>query len=194
VPRSKSPLSDPDRALFDENLAGIWESTGNTPDQTTGTGYYFIGRHGFGNDGPRGIMKAVEVRVWKDSLDNPRRYGFFVTHVGDDSFMNVLPHEALDALNWNKNRIESYCICKYRLDGDTLYVWQMNEKAAAAAIEKGAMKGTIKRDDKSGSVDIVLTSTTDDLVRFLASAGGKTLFPDSEKGTLHRLKKHDNAT
>ena len=77
---------------------------------------------------------------------------------------------------WNSEAVGGFFIFKYKIEGDTLLLWQMDDDAKRKAIQGGKIKGE----------GIGFTDTTENVARFVASAGD-SLFKE-EVIRLERVK------
>jgi hypothetical protein len=158
---SKSPLSDSQTAKPDEGLVGIWRDS-------TGEVYYHVGHAGKGF--PKGVMRIVEVEHDQEGVKPPNEYLAYSTVLGGKTYLNVVIDaeqvKRLDEKGWKSNAVECYTFVKYRLDGDKLVAWAIDEMAKEQAIKSGKIKGIIPKDDKADT----FTDTTENVARFVANA------------------------
>jgi hypothetical protein len=185
IPYATTPLSDPDKAKLDERLCGRWSHTNTDGETSTWT----IGKPK--RDGaPAGLMVAVS--VWCDK-NHEVDFGdacFFPTVLGDHSYMNVIKFddvERMEARKWDMAKVTRYTFVRYRVEGDTLTIWLMDDKPVAEAIQAGRLKGTVEKEKKSFGKTVTITDTTDNLIRFV-KAEAKALFPDEDRMVLTRIK------
>ena len=71
---------------------------------------------------------------------------------------------------WQAGLVEGYWLLKYRVQGDSLSVWEMDPDVKRRLIEAGKIKGTV---DKNPAF---FTDTTEKLTALLASPEGAELF------------------
>ena len=164
---SKKPLSDAKTSKADQRLVGVWRQA--TPG---GTVYYHIGQAG--KQFPASVMRVVQVTQNQGSVAPPNEYLAFPTVLGDKTYLNVVwggRVKVLDAKGWNADEVDSYTFVKYRVDGDKLAMWIVNEKAKKQAIDGGKVKGVAEANKPA-----TFTGTTEEVARFVAEAGD-SLFP-----------------
>ena len=81
--------------------------------------------------------------------------------------------------------MECYTFVKYRLDGDKLVMWTINEPAKGTAIKSGKIKGI-----KTGKLDMEdlyrFTDTTENVAHFVANAPDSLW--DKLPGQFERVK------
>jgi hypothetical protein len=183
---SKSPLSEPSQSKPDPRLAGVWRVKADDGSVT----YDHVGQAG--NKLPESVMLVVSVEHKKQGrLRNPALMLMFPTVLGNTAYLNVglgLSPEQIEQLEqngWKTGTVELYSILKYRVEGDTLLLWQMAEDAKKQAIISGKIKGQVPGKDEKGGMSC-FTDTTENLARFVAAAGD-SLF-EKEPKRLERVK------
>jgi hypothetical protein len=185
---SKNPLSDPAQSKPDPRLAGIWRVVNEDGD----TSYCHVGRAG--DKLPPSVMVAVCVTHTKDGkVEGGGQMLLFPTVLGNTPYLNVAGCSNGDNAShltkmqqegWKPGLLESYSICKYRIDGDKLLLWLMAEAAKKQAIASGKIKGSLVGPTKIGPS--VFTDSTENVARFVAAAGD-SLF-EKEPKRLERVK------
>jgi hypothetical protein len=183
---SKNPLSDAEKSKPDMSLAGLWRETAKGGDVT----YYHVGA--IGDKAPRSVMRVLGITHIK-SCGNVEPGGDFVVFpakIGANSYLNLTgvdePQiQLLRKKGWNSKAV-GFWILRYKLDGDTLTIWHMDDDAKTRAIEGGKIKGVIER-NKIGPDRVEFTDTTENLARFVASAG-ESLFSTDDVMRLERVK------
>ncbi len=167
---TKNPLSDPEKAKADPQLAGVWRRTDAMGDMQ----YRHVGQAG--GQLPPGIMRIVFADHDKDGhLGRPHVMLAFPTTIAENHYLNILTinDENLEQLQnngWQAGLADGYCLLKYRVEGDSLLLWQIDQDVKRRFIEAGKIKGTI--DKKS----VFFTDTTAKLNSLLASPEGAGLF------------------
>lgn len=179
---SKNPLSDPQTSKADKGLVGVWR-------ETNGDTFYHIGHAG--GDLPRGVMRVVEVTYKDGKLNQPVEYLMFPTVIGNKTYLNLVIDEKqvkrLDEKGWKNAAIESYTFLKYRLDGDKLTAWAMDEGAKKQAIQSGKIKGA------TTTTVAGFTDTTENIRRFIADADDR-LWDTKNVGQFVRIVTMPQAT
>ncbi len=192
--KSKYPASDPDTAVPDKALYGVWARVSDEGTREI----LIIGSELKALGVPEGIMT-----IKRSELKEDGRFGLVVgkgdisaisTPFNGFGILSELPWRAVHGLDengkdigWDKSRISEYVLMKYSVAGETLEIWDGTDDAVIKAIKSGAIKGELTR-NAEGVVDGGrLTETTAGLQRFFANGGDKVLFPDSGKSTFTRV-------
>jgi hypothetical protein len=192
---SKHALSDPAQAPSVPELCGVWKSTNASGD----TSYAHIG---FGVDRPfdpqrstpeEGLMQFILISHLPGSapqkpdafrLTKPTGMTFFVTEIDGEHYATCVPDSAANAKG---KRPSSFFLMKYRLEGDQLEVWDMNNEATAAAIDARQLGGTVER--VNGRLEsVTITDSTEKIVKFLTDGGSEKVFLDGGKLTYQRMR------
>ena len=171
---SKHPLSDPLAAKPDARLAGIWRLQGGEGEVT----YYHVGAAG--GTLSSGVMRIVGVKHRKSGAVEPDgEFLTFPTFLSEHAYLNCVADmqqdhfRSLEEKGWKD--VERYCFLKYKVEGDSILLWAWDRDAARCAVESGKVKGEVTygedRQGKKTLHNVVLTDTTDNLARFVASAG-----------------------
>jgi hypothetical protein len=89
--------------------------------------------------------------------------------------------------SWTKKagrraKSDAYTFVKYKLDGNKLTVWAIDEKAKEQAIKDGKVKGIIE-----ASKPAKFTDTAETVARFVAEAGD-SLWNTKEPGQFERVE------
>ena len=167
---SKDPLSSPEKAKTDAELAGIWR----TDSQEGCIDYYFLATAG--DKLPPGVMRIVTVAYdKKGALARPGEMLAFSTELGKNRYLNIAFIEDKDldqfqAAGWKPELVKGYLIVKYQVQGDTLIVWEMDPQAKRHVIADEKLKGTI---DKNA---VFFTDTPEKLAALLADPNDGDLF------------------
>ena len=168
---SKNSLSDPQKSKADRRLAGVWRHQ----DQHGNVTYYHIGA--VGDKLPESVMGVVTVTHCQDgTIQRPGELLIFPTSIGDNGYLNVTGgkeehFKKIAEKGWGS--VGGYFLLKYQVEGDTLLAWPMDRNAKEQAIRTGKIAGVI--DKEALGKKIKFTATTEDLARFVATAGD-TLF------------------
>ena len=191
VVESKNPLSNPDDSVPDHRLYGQWKRT-----EKDGSGaHVFFGRP-WGNpvdNLPSGIMVSNAISCGPNHAISgyPQITWLFTTNINEENYANVIAPELLDREKhpqWERANIKSVHIAKYAISGDQLTIWIMDVKSAASVVQRGQLKGQVKR-SSDGSVDeVMLTESAEVLSGFLRNGGSKTLFPEKNRQVYYRVK------
>lgn len=176
---STNPLSNPQTSKADEGLVGVWRA-GN------GKVYYHI-RHA-GEKFPKGVMRVVMVNHDEANVDPPEEYLAYSTILGNKTYLNVVIDEkqvkVLDAKGWKPEAVKSYTFLRYKLDGNKLTVWGIDETAKEKAIKSGKIKGVIEKDQPAR-----FTDTSENVAHFIGDAGDGLWYtkePELERVTTHQ--------
>jgi hypothetical protein len=178
---SKNPLSDPEKAQADPQLAGVWRRA--TDDGATE--YFHVGI-AKGSILP-GIMRAIGNFHGKDGkLGAPLSLLLFATSLGESRYLNVVAtdekkREHLEKSDLKPELVDGWLLMRYQVQGDTLEIWPLNPDAKRRAIQAGRIKGTI---DKKADL---FTETTEKLASLLASPENADLF-EKEPVRYQRVK------
>ncbi len=176
---TKNPLSDPHTSKADERLVGVWRYPG---EET----YYHIGHAG--RMFPVSMMRIVEIKHHKGSVEPPEEYLAFPTVLGDKTYLNVVIDgdrkqvRHLDDKGWEPDAVDCYTLFKYQFDGDKLVVFFTDEEAKVKAIKDGKIKGKIESMKPAQFND-----TTENVARFVVQAGD-SLWDTKETGRFERVK------
>ena len=156
---SRRPLSDPQKAKIDNRPVGTWRAILDGKQ-------YFL-HAGTGNIvGKSDWMELVLVHPGEKPLFYLHHKIGFVSVIGGQNYFNVAnlsvqttqvrgskPEELAAA-------VERYDILKYEVNGDTMDIWQADQKFVRAAIEAGKIKGN------GATID----DSMENLVRFIESS------------------------
>ena len=205
---STAPLSDASKASPDKRLIGVWQHR-----HQNGVTYYHVGRLGgkapeglmrvaivsHPNSGE--LQEPHQLLAFRSDVGGHSYLniaGVTQEQVGslkdgwsadllDSYILAGATQEQLRSISkqpwWTPDMAESYTVLRYRVDGDVLLVWAMNNKAKRKAIEGGKIKGEIKED---GRTRTRFTDTTQNLAQFVATAGNVLFF--GEPLRLKRVK------
>jgi hypothetical protein len=181
---SKNPLSDPQTSKADGRLAGVWRTRNEGGDVS----YYHIGF--LGDNIPVGVMRVVTATHSPDGkLNPPGEFLLFRTTLGQADYLNLTAAKEeqvkrIQASGWDPAIVGDYLLFKYRVEGDKLLVWPVDGDAKRRAIESGKLKGTIEQ--RGDDTKVRLTDTTENLARYVASAGDSLFSQDAVR--LERVK------
>ena len=177
---SKNPLSDPKTSQADERLVGVWRGPNGDDDE-----YYFVGHAG--EKFPDNVLRLVVINRGDRKVKTPEEYLVFPAAIGDKTYLNVI-HDGnnnlvkrLDEKGWKAVDVDCYTFLKYKIDGDKLVMWIIDEGAKDRAIKDGKVKGVVEPFEISK-----FTDTTDNLARFVAKAGD-SLWNTQEPCRLERV-------
>jgi hypothetical protein len=190
VPTAKEPLSDATRAEPDKGLIGAW-----VMEKDERTRFMMVGRlpdaAGEANPAvPRGLMAYEQISLGKDgSLSRDGEGVFFVARIKGETYANVFDatvvQEARKQGSWAYPADTAFMLVRYRLERNTLTVAYLDKDRVKAAIDTGAIKGTIR--GMGGDDEVVLAGGAG-LAEYLAKAGGKSLWPDEASERWQRAK------
>jgi hypothetical protein len=176
LPESKNPLSLPSVSFIDARLEGVYAQ--RNKDARDDAGYWhfhYRGARGKANSSahPTPWLEILSVEPAKDGGLKTNRYEALATRIaGRDYFSFVgLPDDGA------KMKSLPYSFARYEVNwrGD-LRVWIASDKAFAAAIKAGQLRGTVIHSKFGDTVKI--TDTTARLAAFIAASDPKVLFSD----------------
>jgi hypothetical protein len=181
---AKEPLSDALKAEPDKDLVGTW-----VREDDEGTRIMLIGRHELVETDkpvPRGLMSCERLILRKDGRLSREFSGvFFVSRIKGENYADVFDHnvvqEAQKQGSWSYPAETAFYPVRYTLDKNTLTIALPDADKVKAAINKGAIKGTIKGDDVEMDGGTALAD-------YLTKEGGKSLFPDERAEKWQRAK------
>jgi hypothetical protein len=181
---SKTPLSDPDKAKPDDQLMGVWRFRGERGETT----YYHVGRAG--GKLPASVMDVVSVQHTPDGKINQGELLVFPSTLGEKTYLNageIRPEQRtlLEEKGWKQGAVDAYLILRYEIKGDVLTLHVMDGDARKRAIEAGKVKGVVEK-DPHGNIRAYFTDTSENLARFVASAGDDLFVKDALR--LERVK------
>ena len=192
---SKYALSDPETSPQAPELYGLWKSTSPSGDIS----YVHVGAGVELSVDPAkslpesGLMQFLLIahngasaapQPHSIRLTKPFGFRFFVTEIDGANYATCVPDPELGK---PRTLPTGYFFMKYKVDGDRLEVWDMNNDATAAAIEAGKLGGTVQRE--AGRLKrVAITDKPEKIARFLASGGAAEVFIDSGKSTYERTK------
>jgi hypothetical protein len=192
---SDRPLSDVLKAAPDARLYGLWARTSESGD----VDYLHIG---FETSEPLdrartepepGLMRYCTVAHSNQArgLGKAGEGRFYRTQINGEDFANwVIPADEA------QRKPLTYCFLKYQVNDKQLILWDQDPEATAKAVERGQLKGVVKRKKNQGVPlagefdELRLTDTSENIAAFLAGGGDKTCFPDktSAKTVYNRVR------
>jgi hypothetical protein len=136
---SDQPLSDPQQAVPDPKLIGVWTSKDAPENQWQ----ISLAGNGF----PRGMHRAVLLGSAKQDAGI-----FFVSKVDDDAYINlvVFKDSAKIPEKWDSSLVQHYSLLGYRVNKDQWQLIPLEEKFLKIAIKNGTLKGTFEPEDVPG--------------------------------------------
>lgn len=188
---SENPLSDPHEAVTDAKLLGSWR-------QSDQEGHYLhflrigLDRREAGRTRVA-WTRVVNIEHSMSGDDNVSAVFCFPTKIGESRYLNLLliePQSDADHLAFYKaiyddkldaekmlELVSGYWIVKYEVSDDELKLYAADNKVIKKAIADGAIKGQRNK----------VSDTTDNVVRYLASAGD-VAFPPGNVSHYSRVK------
>lgn len=170
LPVSRNPLSDPDDAVADARLDGVWY--GRSGKDTVYL--HFVAGSGASRD-------VVEVDHEKTGDAHALIYTAFPSTLGKVRYLNIREKSAPD---------KPYYLARYQLTGSgTMTIWLMGESAAARAVKGKKIAGKIimkDADSDKPTRDITLMATTEELAAFVRKSDPEVLFAE-KFGTFKKL-------
>jgi hypothetical protein len=147
---AKEPLSDALKSETDDELIGTW-----LMEKDDHTRFMAVGRHEHAPDEvdqplPRGLMSYRQFTLTKDGKLGPGAGGgvFFVSRIKGEKYANVFGEEAVQVAQkqgtWGYPADTAFYLVRYRLEKNTLTLVSPDGVCVKAAINKGAIKGTIR--------------------------------------------------
>jgi hypothetical protein len=180
---SDFPLSDPAPSDADKLLYGRWRAESEDGHTIT----EFIAPT---ETSPKArlsgqrlmVVKGTFYPTWSDQQHPLGDESVFVTTIGDTTFLN-------------KEFERGYEITRYRLKGDTLDVWRMDNNATAEALRRGdLLSGEVTYDRGSVSRVRLMRALKDEgtsetkLRALLTGKDAERIFPDDCKTSYSRIK------
>lgn len=158
---SMSPLCSPELAKIDPAIVGIWQIKAENGDSQ----YYHIARA----DGklPEGVLRIVLVSYNKNgSVSRPGEMLGFCTTIRENHYLNVAliddkDVDQFDKPGWKPSLVKGYILVKYKIENDSLTLWNMDQEAKRRAIDDGKIKGTITKNA------VYFTDTTENVAKLL---------------------------
>lgn len=176
---SDRPLAPPESARVDSRLLGYWIAS-------NGDIIRFSAKDAHWMETVTTSPKASNDSTSSDSVPEPGL--FFVTTIGNDTYMNMQV-ASRDAAG---HRLK-YCFFRYAIAPDqTLHMWGMSQDEMAAAVRAGKITGTVHENGATGNppranVDVHLTDTSANIVKFISRHNATDLF-DDDNGPLARVR------
>jgi predicted small lipoprotein YifL len=169
LPTSKNPLSDPDAAVADTHLDGVWY--GKSGEDAIFL--HFV-------SGKAASMDIVEVDHQSGEA-HTSIYTMFPSVIEGQRYMNIREKNGED---------KPYYFARYTISkSGALTIWLMSEKPVAKAVkaEKLTGKVTVKNAGESNETrDITLTTSTESLAAYVRKADPEILFAE-KFGTFKKL-------
>jgi hypothetical protein len=186
IPESQHPLSDPQQAVQDAGLHGVWTLTSPNGDVQ----YLHIAA-----EPPKEGSMAPEpgaMRSWlithsakNRQVSNPFGASFFTSQVGNGTYANVLMPFETDPERATKPK--TYWLIQYRVDGNALEVTSCDLQGVAALIDSGLLHGSVVREAAQIKA-VTLSDSTAELGRYLREQGSDKFFPEKNKTVYQRLR------
>jgi hypothetical protein len=175
LPESKNPLSSPSASRIDRRLEGVYAPRGKDSDD--GEEYWHFHYRGVrtasSHDAPRTTpwLEVMSVQSLKDGGLKTQRYEALTTAIGGRDYMSFIEIPTSGA----KTKSLPYKFARYEVNwrGD-VRIWIAGDKAFAAAIKAGKLRGTVTHGKIVDAVEI--TDTTERLAAFIAASDPKVLF------------------
>jgi len=174
---SENPLGSSESAQIDQCLLGDWIAP-------NGDIIHFSAKDAH-------WMVALTTSKSSGSSDNstanqkPEPNLFFVTTIGDDSYLNMR--------SVGEGSKVTYSLYRYTIAPDqTLHMWGLSQDEMAAAVRAGKLKGTVREQGTTGhpphtDVDVHLTDSSEHLVKFIARHDPTDIF-DTETDPLTKVR------
>ncbi|MCY2986408.1 MAG: hypothetical protein NTY19_00830 [Planctomycetota bacterium] len=182
---STVPLSDPGKSKADERLAGVWRQRSESGEVND---YRFAPA---GGKFPASVMRvAGSSRKSDGTTEQIEPLLLFPTTIGDKTYLNVTDGtepkvKLVEEQGWTDETVNTYLILRYQVTGDTLAIQWMDGDAKKRAVEAGKIKGKINK-DQDGNTRVSFTDTTENLTKFITTAGNDLFSKDVLK--LERVK------
>ena len=170
LPVSQNPLSEPETAVADVRLAGVWY--GKSGEDTIFL--HFVAGKG-------AAMDVVEVDHTKGGDAHTNLYTMFPTLIGNTRYMNVRE---------KKGTSKNYYLARYQIaPTGALSIWLISEKAVSKAINNDKLAGEITVKDSGANAaerDVTISSSTEKLAAFVKKSDPEILFTE-KFGTFKKL-------
>jgi hypothetical protein len=175
LPESKNPLSSPSASRIDRRLEGVYAPRGKDSDD--GKEYWHFHYRGVrtesSQDAPRKTpwLEIMSVESRKDGGLKTQRYEALTTTIGGRDYMSFIEIPTGGA----KTKSLPYKFARYEVNwrGD-VRIWIAGDKAFAAAIKAGKLRGSVVKGKFADTIKI--TDTTERLSAFIAASDPKVLF------------------
>ena len=184
LPESKNPLSTPSASRIDARLEGAFAA--RDTDHKGKVDYWHFHYRGLRTeagapDRTTPWLEVLTVEPRKDGGLKTERYEALTTRLGGHDYFSFI--ELPDS--GGKKKALPYSFARYEVTwrGD-LHVWLASEKAFAAAVKAGQLRGQVIPGKFGDSVKI--TDTTAHLAAFVAAGDPKVLF-SAEPLVLRRV-------
>lgn len=177
-PKSKYPLSDPNKDEIDQSLIGTWVSSKTDEYGTNRTSTVTFSTE----DGlPKGVLKATRILDNTGGLDvvggkMPPSHStdicFVIPTIVDDVRYYSMPSDTWKPdMGWKPELIKGYYILKYKVrDGKLIEYYPGNGATVrlAAAVKNGDIRGRIEGDDTLiDGPDVIITEPTEGLRKYV---------------------------
>jgi len=159
---SENPIGLPESAQIDQRLLGDWVAK-------NGDIVHFSAKDAH-------WMMAVTAPKEPDPAKNPKPDLFFVTSIGDDTYLNMR--------SVSKDSKTTYSLFRYTITSDQkLEMWGMSQDEMAAAVRADKLQGTVQDRGTTGKpphpdVDVHLTDSSENLVKFISRHAPTDIFDD----------------
>src|SRR5262245_45414919 len=171
---AKEPLSDAIKSGTDKDPIGTW-----VMEKEDHTRFMVIGRHELAPEEadrtiPRGLMSYRQFTLTKEGKLGPGAGSgvFFVSRIKGERYANVfgddVVQEAQKQGTWGYPAGTLFYPVRYRVEKNTLTICYPDKDRVRAAINNGAINGTIRGDDVEMAGGTALAD-------YLAREGGKSL-------------------
>ena len=159
---SVHPLSDPEKAVNDERLTGLWIA--KIEKEIVFAHFLLKGES---------TTEIITVSTKGSGKGDWPVFNMFPSRIGGESYMNVklVVHNGKAPDDREKN----YGLVRYRISIDgVLTVWRLNEKAIIEDIEGGKVEGEVKRGRWVNKAKI--TASTNQLAQYVRNSDQERLF------------------
>ena len=128
---SVNPLSDPNQAVCDERIEGIWKSISEKNEKV----YLHIGRSS------KNKMIAIMVEHKKNGELESKKIPFFCTRTSKNNYLNLKVEDIFEKYS---EKEEEYIFLKYVLpDKDNLIIFHLERQPIIMGIQSNKLKGEI---------------------------------------------------
>jgi tetratricopeptide (TPR) repeat protein len=203
---SKKPLSDARQSRVDNRFFGTWRMN---EDNKTIT---IVCRQSETKGHPPGMMRYERTEVdHKTNTTSKTTAFFFITHLGDYSYLNLLSgfgtvaptggerrtvnydipgdYEAFLGSDFEQYSFLMYSISRDRVPGrETLTIWEPSDEVGRKAVVSGAIKGEVGDDGSIfGKGSVMFKDSSENLARLFKSELGLEMFRSGKESVLVRI-------
>ncbi len=162
-PKSKNPLTDPNTALVDSRLAGVW--TGRVGTEGTEATLSIFPRE-------RAVFDVVLVGHDEKQGAVVLTFEGFPSAIDGKKYWNLRAKSFEGEYAERPKLSDTYIFVRYEIAKDgSLALWEMDDSAAGVAVKAGTLLGFSSKDSP-----LMLTDSSEKLAAFVATLAGQKGF------------------